>query len=165
MSTFLGENAKVGGQISLLGPYGSFYLRTVERPVIMLAGGTGLAPFLSMLTHLSERGSSRESPIHLVYGVTKDVDLVEVDTLERLTTSLPGFTFATCVASSATNHPRRGFVTEHLPFQALQESATDAYLCGPPPMVEAVRNEFMKRSIVTKNFYYEKFAPSEEVFR
>jgi len=165
MSTFLGENAKVGGQISLLGPYGSFYLRTVERPVIMLAGGTGLAPFLSMLAHLSALGSALDSPIHLVYGVTNDVDLVEVDTLEHLAATLPGFTFATCVASSETKHPRRGFVTGHLPFQALQESATDAYLCGPPPMVEAVRNEFMKRSIVTKNFYYEKFAPSEEVSR
>jgi benzoate/toluate 1,2-dioxygenase reductase component len=165
MSTFLAENAKVGEQLSLLGPYGSFYLRTVERPVLMLAGGTGLAPFLAMLTHLSELRSALVSPIHLVYGVTNDVDLVEVDTLERLTVSLPGFTFATCVASSATIHPKRGFVTDHLPFQALMEFPTDAYLCGPPPMVEAVRNEFLKRGIVTQNFYYEKFAPSEEVLK
>ena len=129
----------------------------------MLAGGTGLAPFLSMLTFLSSTGSLLEFPIHLVYGVTNDVDLVELDTLDSLAASLPRFTFSSCVAAKNTMHPKRGFVTDHLPLEALVGIPIDVYLCGPPPMVEAVRNYLTTRGVVAKNFYYEKFAPSEEV--
>ena len=49
MSTFMRQRASTGDTMTFTGPYGSFCLRPVERPVLMLAGGTGLAPFLSML--------------------------------------------------------------------------------------------------------------------
>ena len=52
MSGFMRNTANVGDSMTFTGPYGSFYLRPVERPVLMLAGGTGLAPFLSMLLWL-----------------------------------------------------------------------------------------------------------------
>ena len=56
MSTWL-ESAQAGNKVELTGPLGSFYLRAVERPLLFLAGGTGLAPFLSMLEVLA-RGNS-----------------------------------------------------------------------------------------------------------
>ena len=59
--------------MSFTGPFGSFYLRNVTRPVLMLAGGTGIAPFMSMLQILEEKAS--EYPIRLVFGVTNDFDL------------------------------------------------------------------------------------------
>ena len=79
MSGYLTERAKPGDKLTLKGPLGSFYLRDTKRPVLMLAGGTGLAPFLSMLGKVAETGC--EQPIHLVYGVTNDGDLVEVETI------------------------------------------------------------------------------------
>ena len=58
MSSWLVGQAKTGDKVTLAGPMGIFYLRPVGRPLLMLAGGTGLAPFLSMLEHLKASGSS-----------------------------------------------------------------------------------------------------------
>jgi benzoate/toluate 1,2-dioxygenase reductase component len=55
MSGYLSGEAKPEDALSLTGPMGSFYLREVKRPVLMLAGGTGLAPFLAMLRQLQAR--------------------------------------------------------------------------------------------------------------
>src|SRR6266436_574727 len=68
MSTYLRENAVPGTPVEFIGPAGSFYLREIKRPLLLLAGGTGLAPFLSMLGKIAETGSAYL--IHLVYGVT-----------------------------------------------------------------------------------------------
>ncbi|MBL8484379.1 MAG: 2Fe-2S iron-sulfur cluster binding domain-containing protein, partial [Rhodocyclaceae bacterium] len=56
MSSFLTDEAAVGQPIAFAGPNGSFYLRQVVRPLLFLAGGTGLAPFLAMLDVLAARG-------------------------------------------------------------------------------------------------------------
>lgn len=71
------ERAQPGDSVAMTGPLGSFYLREVQRPLLLLAGGTGLAPFLSMLEVLALRGETR--PITLIYGVTRDQDLVLVE--------------------------------------------------------------------------------------
>src|SRR5215211_7072547 len=68
LPTYLRDQAKVGDRIEFNGPLGSFYLREIKRPVLFLAGGTGLAPFLSMLEKVSNNGVGH--PIHLIYGVT-----------------------------------------------------------------------------------------------
>ncbi|GJD47741.1 Benzoate 1,2-dioxygenase electron transfer component [Methylobacterium crusticola] len=158
MSTFLSEGAAPGTALDLTGPAGSFYLREIRRPVLMLAGGTGLAPFLSMLGRIAETGSAH--PIHLVYGVTHDADLVEVGALDAAAARLPGFTYATCVAAPESAHPRKGYVTGHLGPEHLNGGAVDAYLCGPPAMVDAVRRHFAEAGVVPASFHYEKFSAS-----
>ncbi len=70
MSQWLTRQAAAGDRLTLSGPMGSFYLRNGKRPLLMLAGGTGLAPLLSMLHTLALQGSTR--PITLLYGVTRD---------------------------------------------------------------------------------------------
>ena len=117
MSSYLAGQAKAGDVVTIAGPIGSFYLRDVTRPVLFLAGGTGLAPFLAMLEEL-ERGGANQ-PIHMVYGVTNDADLVELDKLEAFATKIPNFTFTTVVAAEDSTHPRKGYVTHHLPDTAL----------------------------------------------
>src|SRR3954451_8458366 len=81
MSTFLREKATQGTPMEFVGPAGAFYLREVKRPLLFLAGGTGLAPFLSMLGRIAETGTGGY-PIHMVYGVTNDADLVGADQLQ-----------------------------------------------------------------------------------
>jgi benzoate/toluate 1,2-dioxygenase reductase subunit len=159
MSTYLAQAAKPGDQLSLTGPIGSFYLRDVTRPVLMLAGGTGLAPFLAMLEMLQARGTAQ--PIHMIYGVTNDADLVEVDKLAAFAASIPGFTYATVVADAASAHERKGFVTHHMPPSVLHDGNVDVYLCGPPPMVDAVRAHLGETGIKPASFHFEKFNPSE----
>ncbi|WP_219061818.1 benzoate 1,2-dioxygenase electron transfer component BenC [Pseudomonas sp. UMAB-08] len=158
MSSFLTELAKVGDSMNLAGPLGSFYLRTIKRPLLLLAGGTGLAPFTAMLDTIAQKGS--EHPLHLIYGVTNDFDLVEMDRLNDFAARIPNFTFSACVANPASSHPHKGYVTQHIAPTHLNGGDVDIYLCGPPPMVEAVSQYIREQGIEPANFYYEKFAAS-----
>lgn len=159
MSEWLTGEARAGDRIDVIGSIGSFFLRPVGRPVVMLAGGTGLAPFLSMLEVLADEGT--EQPIHLVYGVTAEGDLVGLDRLETLAARLPSLTWAACVADPASGHPLKGFVTHHLADEHLRAGDCDVYLCGPPPMVEAVRLFLGEKGVTPANLFYEKFLPGE----
>ncbi len=154
MSSWL-ERAQPGDRVPMTGPLGSFYLREVVRPLLLLAGGTGLAPFLSMLEVLAQRGETR--PITLIYGVTRDQDLVLVEALEAFAAQLPNLTLVTCVADPQTAHPRQGYVTQHMASKALNDGDVDVYLCGPPPMVDAVRQHFKHQGVSPASFHYEKF--------
>ncbi|MBK4995393.1 ring-hydroxylating dioxygenase ferredoxin reductase family protein [Pseudomonas sp. S37] len=156
MSSFLTNLAKAGDNMSLAGPLGSFYLRPIQRPLLLLAGGTGLAPFTAMLEKIAEQGS--EHPLHLIYGVTNDFDLVELDRLQALAARIPNFTYSACVANPDSQYPQKGYVTQHIEPRHLNEGDVDVYLCGPPPMVEAVSQYVREQGITPANFYYEKFA-------
>ncbi len=160
MSGFLTGQAAPGQPIGMTGPYGSFYLRDVVRPTLFLAGGTGIAPFLSMLEALAEHGSAY--PVRLVFGVTNDHDLVALEQLDALARRLPGFEYRTCVASSASAHQRKGYVTAHIEPEWLNGGDADVYLCGPVPMVEAVRTWLDGSGQPPRNFHYEKFSASTD---
>ncbi|RDL53019.1 Benzoate 1,2-dioxygenase electron transfer component [Ensifer sp. M14] len=157
MSNWL-EHAEIGTTLQLTGPLGSFYLREVQRPLLFIAGGTGLAPFLSMLEVLARENSTQR--IHLIYGVTRDLDLVLVDEIEAYTKLLANFSFTTVVAEETSSHPRKGWVTQHMPAEMLNDGDVDVYLCGPPPMVDAVRGHFDENGVTPNSFHYEKFTPN-----
>lgn len=153
--------AQPGAEVEVEGPSGSFYLRAPERPALFLSGGTGLAPFLSMLEALAASGAPLAHPVRLVHGVTTDADLVEVARLEALAARLPGFSFATTVADAAASaHARTGYVTAHVAAEELFGGEVDIYLCGPPPMVDAVRSWLSGLGVAPRAFHTERFSPS-----
>ncbi|MGI6873064.1 benzoate 1,2-dioxygenase electron transfer component BenC [Amycolatopsis sp. 3B14] len=156
MSDYLTERAAPGDELRFTGPNGSFFLRETERPVLLLAGGTGLAPILSILRAMRACGSSR--PAHLVYGVSTDDDLVELDTLASLAAEVEGLTWDYCVADPDSSAPNKGYVTSLIRDEHLHGGDVAVYLCGPPPMVEAVRKHFTDAGVQPTGFYYEKFA-------
>ncbi|MFC9249866.1 benzoate 1,2-dioxygenase electron transfer component BenC [Amycolatopsis thailandensis] len=156
MSDYLTDRAQAGDELTFTGPHGSFFLREPERPVLLLAGGTGLAPILSILRTLRATGSAR--PAHLVYGVSTDEDLVEIDTLEDLAAQIDNLTWDYCVADPNSTAPNKGYVTTLIRDEHLHDGDVAVYLCGPPPMVEAVRKHFTGDGFEPTGFYYEKFA-------
>lgn len=159
MSGYLTARAQPGDTLKLAGPIGSFYLRDVVRPVLMLAGGTGLAPFLAMLDKLVAQGDS-DQPIHLIYGVNTDADVVALERLDSFKAALPNFSYAVCVVADDSRWPKKGYVTHHLEPAQLHHGNVDIYLCGPPPMVEAVAQHLRAQAIEPASFHYEKFAAS-----
>ncbi|QCP54201.1 2Fe-2S iron-sulfur cluster binding domain-containing protein [Trinickia violacea] len=158
MSQYLAEHAKPGEKIGFSGPYGSFYLREPARPMLFLAGGTGIAPFLSMLDVLAANEGTQ--PVRMVYGVTNDVDLVSVEQLDDAVCKIRHFVYRTCVADAASAHPRKGYVTGHVEPEWLNGGDVDIYLCGPVAMVEAVQGWLRETGVTPANFYYEKFSAS-----
>jgi NAD(P)H-flavin reductase len=117
----------------LFGSLGELKLRLSHRKVLMVAGGSGLAPFLSMLRHLERRGRTRE--IDLLFGARRVADLYHLDELQRLAHVLPGLTF----------------------IPALSEPGDDAYLAGPPPMIEATLPLLTDRGVRLANIRYDAF--------
>ena len=156
MSTWLTERAAVGDEVTFTGPNGSFFLREARRPVLMLAGGTGLAPVLSMLRQLEVDGCDRGG--RLVYGVSTDDDLVKLDEVGELVSRLRGFSWDHCVSDPASTAANKGYVMSLIGDDDLHDGDVAIYLCGPPPMVEAVRTHVAGAGLQPTGFYYEKFA-------
>jgi benzoate/toluate 1,2-dioxygenase reductase component len=161
MSGYLEAEAKTGDRLVLNGPFGSFYLREPQRPILFLAGGTGVGPILSMLEHLAARGAN-EQPVQLVYGVRDDADLVEVERIEALGARIPKFTFDTTCSGPGSRHPLTGHVTDYFSADALNSGDVDVYLCGPPEMVESGRQHVAKLGLSPANVHFEKFVPASE---
>lgn len=157
MSEYLTDEAKVGDRLNLTGPMGSFFLREPLDPILLLAGGTGLAPVMSILEKLTE-DELLDVPVRLIYGATFDYDLVELEKLDAFRDRLPDFDYFTVVSDPDSDHERKGFVTDHMTEEHLHNGEADVYLCGPPPMVEAVRKFLNNQENPPQNFYYEKFS-------
>lgn len=157
MSTYLDQRAKVGDRLTFTGPNGSFFLREGEGPALLLAGGTGLAPILSILRKMR---STTKRQLHLIYGVNTDDDAVELDTIEQLAAELGNLTWDYCVADKNSTAPHKGYVTSLMTPEHLHGGNASVYLCGPPPMVEAVRQHVDASGIQPVGFYYERFALS-----
>jgi benzoate/toluate 1,2-dioxygenase reductase subunit len=111
-----------------------------------------------MLEVLARAGSQQQ--IHLIYGVTRELDLVQADAIDAYTARLPNFSYSTVVADADSAHPRKGWVTQHIPADSLNDGNVDVYLCGPPPMVDAVRKHFDDNGVQPNSFHYEKFTPN-----
>lgn len=156
MSSFLSTTAKVGDKMSFTGPFGSFYLRPIIRPTLFLAGGTGIAPFLSMLKVLDDKGSA--FPIRMVFGVTNDDDLVGLDVLDAFKAKHDWLDYRTVVASESSAHARKGYVTAHIDDEWLNGGDVDIYLCGPVAMVDAVKGWLDSQHLQAQNFFFEKFS-------
>lgn len=159
MTQYLTEKAKVGDKLNLTGPMGSFFLREPSAPILLLAGGTGLAPILAILEKLSE-DPDMDQPVRLIYGATFNHDIVEVDRINSYKEKLKDFDWFSVVSTEDEEHERKGYVTDHMTDEHLHDGAADVYLCGPPPMVEAVRKFLNGLDNPPTNFYYEKFTPN-----
>lgn len=156
MSDYLSGRAAVGDTLTFTGPHGSFFLREAERPVLMVAGGTGLAPMLAMLRTLRAAGSPRK--VHLIYGVKSDADVVALDELDEIASALTGFTWEHCVSDPRTRAVNQGRVMTLMRPAQFYDGDVAIYLCGPPAMVESVRGHVNDIGVEPSGFYYEKFA-------
>jgi len=159
MSAWLTERAQVGDRLKLAGPYGRFFLRKPHRRLLMVAGGTGLAPMLSMLDALSAR-SIDPLAVDVVFGVTCSENIFYQ---ERLAASLACFArHRAAVAAVAADAGWSGLVGTAV--DALKTvdvgAETDAYLCGPLAMIEAARDWLRTRGLSDQAIFTEAFLPT-----
>lgn len=136
MSNYLRERCKIGDQMILKSPYGAFYLREVERPLLLIAGGTGLSAILSMLDQLSE-SEQKDMPVRVVYGVRKEDDISELERLSAYSEKLGDYCFDVVLSDSSDSwEGKKGYVTDCMDLSFLKQSL-DIYICGPPGMISA----------------------------
>ncbi|WP_053136067.1 anthranilate 1,2-dioxygenase electron transfer component AntC [Pseudomonas sp. MIACH] len=160
MTDYMRDRCKVGDIIKMEAPLGAFYLRHIDRPVLMVAGGTGLSAFLGMLDQLAEKGGAG-FPVHLFYGVRTEQDLCEIPRIEAYKSTIQGFDFTPVLSNAADDwQGKKGFIPEHLaPFER-SDTPFDLYMCGPPPMVESVKKWHLEKQLTSVRMYFEKFTES-----
>ncbi|MDE1142418.1 2Fe-2S iron-sulfur cluster binding domain-containing protein [Paraburkholderia tropica] len=160
-SDWLRERARVGDALTVHGPQGGFGLFADSlRPRWFVAGGTGLAPVLSMLRRMAEYQEMNEARVF--FGVNRVSDLFMADELARLQTALPQLRVEFCVREA--DDAWRGF--HGTPVEALEaalasvsvNTSPDLYVCGPPAMVSAAQAAAVAARVPSSQFASERFA-------
>ena len=154
---YIAHTLKVGDNVKVSGPLGSAYLRRkYEGPMLCVAGGTGLAPILSILRGAVALGMS--NPIHLYFGVRSPRDVYGLEWLRSVALQHTNLTVHVVVASGGERGAHRcGLVTDAIEQDHGDLSGWRAYLCGSPPMVEAATVVARRRGIAAEHIYADAF--------
>jgi CDP-4-dehydro-6-deoxyglucose reductase len=124
--------------------------------MLLVGGGTGLAPLMSILRHVTETGLSRD--LTLYWGVRAERDLYAHAALESLARRVPGFRYVPVLSEpSAAWTGSSGFVHEAVLAQVADLARHDVYASGPPAMIEAVRREFAARGVDSSRLWFDSF--------
>ena len=150
---------KEGDEVEVTGPYGVFTLRDKsERPLLFVGGGAGMAPILALLRAMAEKGTER--PAVFYYGARGPRDLFVLEELADLEQRLPNFRFVAALSDCPEDEEwegERGLITDVVIRSEKELGEVDAYLCGPPPMVDAALAALDQGGVPESRIYYDKF--------
>jgi propane monooxygenase reductase subunit len=161
-SNFLDQTLQVGDQLELTGPFGVFTLRDSEADLVFIGGGAGMAPILALLRSMAERGLQRKATFF--YGARGRRDLCFEPELRALEEKLPGFRYLPALSEAGGDDwdGETGLITDVVKRHAADLSGAHAYVCGPPPMVEAALPLLATLGVEEKRIYYDKFTTTGE---
>lgn len=159
-TTWLHEQLKEGDSLRLTGPYGRFFVReSAQMPMLFMAGGSGLSSPRSMIVDLLSRGCTL--PITLVYGQRAREELYYDAEFRALAAQHPNFSYVPALSHEPEGSDwtgARGFMHEAAKSHFGGNFAgRKAYLCGPPPMIEACITTLMQGRLFERDIYTEKF--------
>jgi len=160
VTEFLHEQLRVGDALNLSGPYGRFFVRrSAQKPMIFMAGGSGLSSPRSMIVDLLSQGCAL--PVALVYGQRQRSELYYHEQFLELAQRYPQFQYLPTLSHEPQDSEwrgARGFVHDAAAahFQG-DFRGHQAYLCGPPPMIEACVATLMRGRLFEESIYTEKF--------
>lgn len=141
------------------GPLGTFFLREEsDRPVILVAGGTGFAPTKSIIEHTFHTGTKRS--IHLYWGARAVRDLYLDKLVHSWVREHPGFHYTPVLSEPLPGDQwtgRTGYVHEAVVAEYPDLSGHDIYVCGPPAMIEAAKGLFRNSGLAEGCLYYDSF--------
>ena len=142
------------------GPFGSFHIReNSNRPIILVAGGTGFAPIKAMLEQLIEEEDTR--PIHLYWGVRTKSDLYRNDLAEKWAFQHKHISYTPVLSEVQDDdkewHGRRGFVHTAVIEDFTDLSGFDIYMAGPPIMIESAKDSFTKQQLPAEQLFTDSF--------
>jgi propane monooxygenase reductase subunit len=157
----------VGDELEITGPYGTFTLRpSSRRRLVFIGGGAGMAPILSLLRSLAEQQSDQR-PAAYYYGARALRDLFYQEELQTLVGTLRDCSFVPALSEADSDEDwqgERGFVTDVCDRLEAERDLTqvDAYVCGPPPMVDAAIALLERRGVPEAQIYYDKFTTTAQ---
>lgn len=146
----------LGSEIEFIGPNGKFYLYEESEPVVFIAGGIGVTPFRSMLLDVLAKG--KKIPITLFYSNATLKRSTYHDLFKKLTDSLPAFKYVPILTRAEiwdgeNERISIDMIRKFIPNLISQ----DYYLCGPPAMVDGLKNILFEEGIPADKVRFESF--------
>jgi phenol hydroxylase P5 protein len=155
---YLHEQLGLGERLRLAGPYGRFFVRrSAQRPMLFMAGGSGLSSPRSMIRDLLQAGC--EHDITLVYGQRNAAELYYDAEFRELAARHANFHYVPALSESGGEaDAAQGFVHDVAKGHFGGDfSGLSAYLCGPPLMIDACISTLMQGRLFEHDIYHEKF--------
>lgn len=142
------------------GPYGSFFLREdSDKPIVLLASGTGFAPIKAIIEHMEHQGITR--PTVLYWGCRSKADLYLNDWVEQAAARLPWLRYVPVLSEAKPEDlwsGRTGFVHQAVLDDLPSLAGHAVYACGAPVMVQVAQREFTAQAgLPTECFYADAF--------
>jgi Na+-transporting NADH:ubiquinone oxidoreductase subunit F len=164
-TTWVHKHLKVGDSVELVGPFGEFGVHDTRATMLCVAGGSGMAPFKSILYHMFETGAWAEKEIWYFFGARTTKDMFYLDEMRALAATWPKFHF---VAALSEPKPEEnwagdtGLITDvldrHIREKIDASKGLEGYLCGSPGMINACIAVMKKNGIGEDKIYFDKFA-------
>lgn len=166
-SSQLRDVLKVGDELQIKGPYGSCFRRKERSgPILLVAGGSGMAPVWSILTDHVENGD-RDRPVTFFYGARTPDDLFYLSQIAKIAEQLPNFKFVpglSHVDNGTSWTGERGYihttVDKYFKDGRLNSQSMEAYVCGPPPMIDALLPVLSMNRVDEARIHVDKFTPA-----
>ncbi len=155
---------KPGDKVTVSGPYGDFMAKDTDKEMCFIGGGAGMAPLRSHILHQLE-GIHTKRKLTFWYGARSLKELFYDDLFKALDKKYNNFSYYVALSSPEPEDQWEGltgFIHEHLCSNYLcrHEDPTEIefYLCGPPPMIDAVIHALHELGVEDDMIYYDKFS-------
>ena len=163
-TTWVHKHLKEGDAVEAVGPFGDFKVRPGPATMVCVAGGSGMAPFKSILYHIAETGAHPDKEIWYFFGARSGRDAFYLEELAELERRLPRFHFVPALSEPKPEDGwagETGVVTEVLARylkERLPPGAREGYLCGSPGMIDACVKVMTAAGMAAEDIFFDKFA-------
>ena len=165
LTTYVHQHLKEGDTINLVGPFGEFYVRDTDAPMICVAGGSGMAPFKAIIKERIEKKLMDQRDIWYFFGAVKARDMYYIDWLTEIDRQYPRFHFIPALSDPDPGSDWKGetgLITEVLD-RYLKEiipasDEKEGYLCGSPGMLDACMDVMRVHKMNDEGIYFDKFS-------
>jgi uncharacterized protein len=159
------HDSREGDLVDVRAPSGNFYLDVnSSRPVVLIGGGIGLTPVLSMLNTICDANIPRE--VWFFYGLTNRREHAMYDHLTQTAARHDNVHLVACYSSPSdtcvegTDYHVRGYVSVDLFKKMLPSNNYEFYICGPPAMMESVTRGLREWGVPDSDVHFEAFGPA-----
>jgi Na+-transporting NADH:ubiquinone oxidoreductase subunit F len=158
-TSYVFDRLSLGDEVKINGPFGEFFLRESENDIILVAGGSGMAPIHAMLLDMAERRIRR--PVTFFFAARAQQELFYLDDMRRLEGVLPRFSFVPVLTNPKPQDGwpgEKGGIAAALHRLLANLDHHEAYLCGSPGMIDASIGALRARGMPDDRIFFDKFS-------
>jgi len=164
-STYIHTRLQPGDVLHLSDPTGTLYLgQDSDRPILVVAGGSGAAPFVGLLEYWFEQGMDRTRTIHFFFGVRSRRDLILHGLFSKWAAEKRNFTYTPALSAPREGddwNGETGYIQLSVEKYVEAPSEAEAYLAGPPIMVKMVTEVLRTKGIPDSRIFYDQILARE----